>query len=130
MHDDAATRLAASGGEIADRLDRTGERIDELRRRLAEERMTWQSEDELYAVEVDGNGQLLDLHIAPRALGGAHLERIGANVVAAIDAARSVAVAVSRQRWGQEFGTTTMLDGLLPEVNESDTRGPPNPRKR
>lgn len=115
--------ITARVGEIADRLDRTGERIDELKRELAEERVSWRSDDELYAIAVDGNGRLLDLEIAPQALVDAHLDRIGPHIVAAIGAARSAAVAVGRQRWEEEFGSTTMLDGLLPEIDEPDGRG-------
>lgn len=124
MHDNAAARLAAQGDALARRLDRTGERIDELQRELAEERVTWRSDDELYSVAVDGNGRLLDLDIAARALHSAHASRIGRGIVEAIGSARAAAVEVGRRRWKEEFGSTSMLDGLLPEPEESDDDRP------
>lgn len=115
MYDDGTARIAARGEELASRLDRTGERIEELQRELADERVAWRSEDGLYHVAVDGNGRLLDLDIAAPALRSPHPERIGPAVVAAVGAARRAAVELARQRWKEEFGSTTMLDSMLPE---------------
>ncbi|MQA87888.1 MAG: hypothetical protein GEV03_25500 [Streptosporangiales bacterium] len=122
MYHNGTARIAAQGEELASRLDRTSDRIEELQRELAGKRVAWRSEDGLYRVAVDGNGRLLDLDIEPLAIRSAHPEKVGPAVVAAVIAARRAAVEVARLRWQEEFGSTTILDSMLPESDEPGDR--------
>ena len=67
----------------------------ELDAELARARYTGKSKDELATAVVTGQGNLIDLKIADRAIRGAHPEEIGPAVVEAVAAARRAASQVS-----------------------------------
>jgi DNA-binding protein YbaB len=72
-------------------LDEKLNQARELTAELAERRFEEWSPRQAARATVDGNGQLLGLHIADRALWGPHPADVGPEIVAAVAAARAQA---------------------------------------
>ncbi|MFJ9778766.1 YbaB/EbfC family nucleoid-associated protein [Amycolatopsis sp. NPDC101161] len=76
----------------------------ELDARLAATRHTARSSDQLVTVTVTGQEKLLDLRIDDRALHGAHVQKLGFDIVEAVRNARAAARASSLPHLNALFG--------------------------
>jgi YbaB/EbfC DNA-binding family len=86
-HSSRIAQLTQIQRDLAEKLNQARE----LTAELAEHRFEEWSPRQAARATVDGNGQLLSLHIADGALGGPRAAGVGPEIVAAVAAARALA---------------------------------------